>query len=48
MNKKEKLNDTPWQFEPGDVVYIAGHKQQPAKVTAAFGRTIRLAVLFRV
>jgi hypothetical protein len=33
----EKLNDNPWQFEPGDVVYIAGHKQQPAKVTAAFG-----------
>lgn len=28
MNKKEKLNDTPWQFEPGDVVYIAGHTQQ--------------------
>jgi hypothetical protein len=37
MNKKEKLNDTPWQFEPGDVVYIAGHTQQPAKITAAFG-----------
>jgi hypothetical protein len=37
MNKKEKLNDTPWQFEPGDVVYIAGHKQQPAKVTATIG-----------
>jgi hypothetical protein len=33
----KKLNDTPWQFEPGDVVYIAGHMQQPAKVTAAFG-----------
>jgi hypothetical protein len=33
----ELLNSNPWQFERGDVVYIAGHKQQPAKVTLAFG-----------
>lgn len=31
----EKLNDNPWRFEPGDVVYIAG--REPVKVTAAFG-----------
>lgn len=32
----EKLRDNPWRFKPGDVVYIAGHEQQPAKVTLAF------------
>ena len=32
----EKLRDNPWRFQPGDDVYIAGHEQQPAKVTAAF------------
>lgn len=31
----EKLNDNPWRFEPGDVVYVAG--RGAAKVTAAFG-----------
>ena len=33
----EKLRDNPWRFAVGDVVYIAGHEQIPAKVTAAFG-----------
>lgn len=33
----ELLNKNPWHFAAGDVVYIAGHEQQPAKVTAAFG-----------
>ena len=33
----ELLNANPWRFAAGDVVYIAGHEQQPAKVTAAFG-----------
>ena len=33
----ELLNANPWRFAVGDVVYIAGHEQQPAKVTAAFG-----------
>ena len=33
----EHLNANPWRFDAGDVVYIAGHEQQPAKVTAAFG-----------
>ena len=33
----EKLRDNPWRFAAGDVVYIAGHEQLPAKVTLAFG-----------
>ena len=33
----EKLRDNPWRFAAGDEVYIAGHEQLPAKVTAAFG-----------
>ena len=33
----ELLNANPWRFAVGDVVYIAGHEQEPAKVTAAFG-----------
>ena len=33
----EKLRDNPWRFAVGDVVYIAGHEQIPAKVTAGFG-----------
>ena len=33
----ELLNADPWRFAAGDVVYIAGHEQLPAKVTAAFG-----------
>ena len=33
----EKLRDNPWRFRPGDDVYIAGHEQQPAKVTATIG-----------
>jgi hypothetical protein len=33
----ELLNADPWRFAAGDEVYIAGHKQLPAKVTAAFG-----------
>jgi hypothetical protein len=33
----EKLCDNPWRFAVGDVVYIAGRAQEPAKVTAAFG-----------
>ena len=33
----EHLNANPWRFAVSDVVYIAGHEQQPAKVTAAFG-----------
>ena len=33
----ELLNADPWRFAAGDVVYIAGHEQEPAKVTAAFG-----------
>ena len=33
----ELLNRKPWRFAVGDVVYIAGHEQIPAKVTAAFG-----------
>lgn len=31
------LNANPWRFAAGDVVYIAGHNQLPAKVTLAFG-----------
>ena len=31
----EKLRDNPWRFAAGDVVYVAGHEQQPAKVTWA-------------
>jgi hypothetical protein len=30
----ELLNANPWRFAAGDLVYIAGHKQQPAKVIA--------------
>tara|TARA_R110000772_G_C13112333_1_gene420874 strand:- start:437 stop:646 length:210 start_codon:yes stop_codon:yes gene_type:complete len=33
----EVLKAYPWRFAPGDEVYIVGHEQQPAKVTAAFG-----------
>ena len=33
----EKLRDNPWRFAAGDVVYIAGQAQEPAKVTAGFG-----------
>ena len=33
----ELLNDNPWRFAVGDVVWIAGHEQIPGKVTAAFG-----------
>lgn len=33
----EKLRYNPWRFAVGDVVYIAGHEQEPAKVTEAFG-----------
>ena len=33
----ELLNSNPWRFAVGDVCYIAGQEQQPAKVTAAFG-----------
>jgi hypothetical protein len=33
----ELLNSNPWRFAAGDDVYIAGHEQQPAKVTEAFG-----------
>jgi hypothetical protein len=33
----ELLKANPWRFAAGDVVYIVGHEQQPAKVTAAFG-----------
>jgi hypothetical protein len=33
----EKLNANPWRFAAGDVIYIAGHQQCPAKVTEAFG-----------
>jgi hypothetical protein len=33
----EKLRDNPWRFAVGDVVYIAGHEQIPANVTAVFG-----------
>ena len=33
----EKLRDNPWRFAVGDVVYIVGRAQEPAKVTAAFG-----------
>lgn len=33
----EKLRDNPWRFAAGDVVWIAGHEQEPAKVTEAFG-----------
>ena len=32
----EILNANPWRFAAGDVVYIAGHEQLPAKVTLAF------------
>ena len=28
----------PWRFKPGDRVFIAGHPQQPAVVTAALGQ----------
>lgn len=28
---------SPWRFKVGNVVYVAGHPQQPARVTAAFG-----------
>jgi hypothetical protein len=33
----ELLKAYPWRFAAGDVVYIAGHQQHPAKVTEAFG-----------
>ena len=33
----ELLNRNPWRFAVGDVVYIAGQAQEPAKVTEAFG-----------
>ena len=33
----ELLNSNPWRFAVGDVVYIAGQAQEPAKVTEAFG-----------
>ena len=33
----EKLNDNPWRFQPGEMVYIAGHEQLAAVVTEAFG-----------
>lgn len=33
----ELLNSNPWRFAVGDVVYIAGQAQEPAKVTDAFG-----------
>jgi hypothetical protein len=33
----EKLRDNPWRFAVGDVVYIGGQPQNPAKVTEAFG-----------
>ena len=33
----ELLNANPWRFAVGDVVYIAGHEQLPAKVTAEIG-----------
>ena len=33
----ELLNSNPWRFAVGDVVWIAGHEQEPAKVTKAFG-----------
>lgn len=29
--------ENPWRFAPGDCVFIAGHPQQPAVVTAALG-----------
>jgi hypothetical protein len=28
----------PWQFAPGDHVYIAGRPQEPAIITSALGR----------
>ena len=33
----ELLKAYPWRFAPGDEVYIVGHEQLSAKVTAAFG-----------
>jgi len=30
--------ENPWRFAPGDRVFIAGHPQQPAVVTAALGQ----------
>ena len=33
----ELLNSNPWRFAVGDLCYIAGHEQIPAKVTEAFG-----------
>jgi len=30
--------DNPWRFALGDRVFIAGHPQQPAVVTAALGQ----------
>ena len=32
------LQQNPWRFAPGDRVFIAGHPQQPAVVTAALGQ----------
>jgi hypothetical protein len=31
------LRANPWRFVTGDEVYIAGHPQYPAKITATFG-----------
>jgi len=31
------LTANPWRFSAGDEVFIAGHPQLAAKVTAAFG-----------
>lgn len=31
------LQQNPWRFAPGDHVFVAGHPQQPAVVTAALG-----------